>query len=238
MPELLAKGGPLVWLLLGCLGLAVAIFAERLAYYHRAGMNVGEFIAGLASLIRRKNHAEALQECVATRVPAGRVLHSALLRYQAPRDQLREIVQEAGQLEVPRLERYLSVLHGIAHAAPLIGLLGTIIGLMDTFTRLNTVNGYATPGDVAHGVYTSLVNAALGLVVAIPSYLFYAFLSAKSRHLMNDLERAGIEIVNLIEDNREPQPAAAPAEAAPAAQKIVDFRDAAADASRRRGRNA
>jgi len=55
---------------------------------------------------------------------------------------------------------------------------------------------------------------------------------------MNDLERAGIEIVNLIEDNREPQPAAAPAEAAPAAQKIVDFRDAAADASRRRGRNA
>jgi biopolymer transport protein ExbB len=176
---------------------------------------------------------------VATRVPAGRVLHAALLRQQAPRDHLREIVQEAGQLEVPRLERYLSVLHGIAHAAPLIGLLGTIVGLMDTFTRLNTVNGYATPGDVAHGVYTSLVNAALGLVVAIPSYLFYAFLSAKSRHLMNDLERAGIEIVNLIDDNRE-QPTAAVPEAteAPAPQKIVDFRDAAADATRRRGRNA
>jgi biopolymer transport protein ExbB len=109
---------------------------------------------------------------------------------------------------------------------------------MDTFTHLNTVNGYATPGDVAHGVYTSLVNAALGLVVAIPSYLFYAFLSAKSRHLMNDLERAGIEIVNLIEDNRDPQATATSAETAPAAEMIVDFRDAAADASRRRGRNA
>ena len=165
MPELLSKGGPLVWLLLSCFVLAFAIFAERLSYYHRASMNIGEFLAGLASLIRRKNYAEALQECVATRVPVGRVLHAALLRHQAPREQLKEIVQEAGQLEVPRLERYLSVLHGIAHAAPLIGLLGTIVGLMDTFTKLNNVNGYATAADVAGGVYTSLVNAALGLVV-------------------------------------------------------------------------
>lgn len=231
MTDLLFKGGPLVWLLLCCLGLALAIFAERLAYYHRASMNVGEFLAGLASLIRRKNHAEALQECVATRVPAGRVLHAALLRHQAPREHLREIVQEAGQLEVPRLERYLSVLHGIAHAAPLIGLLGTIMGLMDTFTQLNNANGYATPADVARGVYTSLINAALGLVVAIPSYLFYCFLAAKSRHIMHELERAGIEVVKLIEDNRETAP---PATQAPGAQ-IVEFRDAA-DAARRQQR--
>ncbi|MFZ4764164.1 MAG: MotA/TolQ/ExbB proton channel family protein [Roseimicrobium sp.] len=204
MLDLLSKGGPLVWLLLGCFGLSLAIFAERIAYFHRATMNVGEFLAGLASLIRRKNYAEALQECVATRVPAGRVLHAALLRHHAPREQLKELVQEAGQLEVPRLERYLSVLHGIAHAAPLIGLLGTIAGLMDTFAEMNNVAGYATPAQVAKGVYMSLVTSALGLVVAIPSYLFYAFLAAKCRHLMHDLERAGIEIVNILEDNREP----------------------------------
>jgi biopolymer transport protein ExbB len=234
--DLLFKGGPLVWLLLGCLGLALAIFLERVSYYHRASMNVGEFLAGLASLIRRKNHAEALQECVATRVPAGRVIHAALLRHQAPREQLREIVQEAGQLEVPRLERYLSVLHGIAHAAPLIGLLGTIMGLLDTFTRLNNASGYITPSDVAHGVYLSLINAALGLVVGIPSYLFYCFLAAKSRHVMHEIERAGIEIVNVIDDNREP---AAPAVPVSTGAQIVEFRDAAADSARRqRGRNA
>ena len=203
MLDLISKGGPLVWLLLGCFGLSLAIFAERIAYFHRASMNIGEFLAGLASLIRRKNYSEALQECVATRVPAGRVLHAALLRHHAPREQLKEIVQEAGQLEVPRLERYLSVLHGIAHAAPLIGLLGTIAGLMDTFAEMNNVTGYATPAQVAKGVYMSLVTSALGLVVAIPSYLFYAFLAAKCRHLMHDLERAGIEIVNILEDNRE-----------------------------------
>lgn len=202
MTELISKGGPLVWLLLGCLCFAVAVFLERLAYYHRASMNIGEFLAGLGSLIRRKNYAEALQECVATRVPAGRVIHAALLRHHAPREQLKEIVQEAGQLEVPRLERYLSILNAIAHAGPLIGLLGTMIGLLDSFTNISSANGVTTQAEVARGVYTSLITSALGLVVAIPAYLFYAFLSAKSRSIMHDLERAGVEIVNLIEDAR------------------------------------
>jgi biopolymer transport protein ExbB len=200
MTELISKGGPLVWLLMACLGFSIAIFLERLSYYHRASMNIGEFLAGLAALIRRKNYAEALQECVATRVPAGRVIHAALLRHHAPREQLKEIVQEAGQLEVPRLERYLAVLNAIAHIGPLIGLLGTVIGLLDSFTNLSSTNGMTTPAEVARGVYESLITSALGLVVAIPSYLFFAFLSARSRSLMHDLERAGVEIVNLIED--------------------------------------
>lgn len=200
--ELVSKGGPLVWLLLGCLCLSGAIFLERMAYFHRVSMNIGEFLAGLATLISRRNFAEALQECVATRVPAGRVIHAALLRHHAPREQLKEIVQEAGQLEVPRLERFLSLLNAIAHIGPLIGLLGTLIGLLDAFTRISSSNGLTTPADVAQGVYQSLITAALGLVVAIPAYLGYAFLSARARALMHDLERAGIEIVNLIEDSK------------------------------------
>jgi len=213
---LISKGGPLVWLLIGCLCFAGAIFLERLAYFHRASMNIGEFLAGLASLMRRKNYAEALQECVATRVPAGRVIHAALLRHHAPREQLKEIVQEAGQLEVPRLERFLGILNAIAHAAPLIGLLGTMIGLLDSFTGPSSANGLATPADVARGVYQSLITSALGLGVAIPAYLSFAFLSARARSLMHDLERAGIEIVNLIED-------------AKGSDNIVEFRPAEAE---------
>jgi biopolymer transport protein ExbB len=131
------------------------------------------------------------------------VIHAALLRNHAPREQLKEIVQEAGQLEVPRLERYLGILHAIAHGAPLIGLLGTIVGLLDTFGSINAANGVAAPTDVAHGVYQSLITSAMGIAVALPAFLFYAFLHAKVRHLMHDLERAGVEVVNLIEDGRE-----------------------------------
>lgn len=202
MIDLISKGGPLVWLLLGCLAFAGAIFLERLAYYHRASMNVGEFLTGLSGLIRRKNFAEALQECAATRVPAGRVIQAALLRHHAPREQLREIVQEAGQLEVPRLERFLSILNAVAHCAPLLGLLGTMLGLLDSFTNLAQTQGAASTAEVARGLYQSLVTAALGIVVAVPAYLAYAFLSTKARSLMHDLERAGIEVVNLIDDAR------------------------------------
>jgi len=231
MTELISKGGPLVWLLMACMGMSLAIFLERLAYYHRAGMNIGEFLSGLASLIRRRNYAEALQEALATRVPAGRVIHAALLRHHAPREQLKEIVQEAGQLEVPRLERYLGILNAIAHVAPLIGLLGTVIGLLNSFTNLSSAQGVSTPAEVAAGLYQSLVTAALGLVVAIPAYLCYAFLSARARSIMHDLERAGVEIVNLIEDAR-------------GGDNIVEFRQAGAEetpvksAGRARGHRA
>ncbi|HEY1084685.1 MAG TPA: MotA/TolQ/ExbB proton channel family protein [Prosthecobacter sp.] len=216
MTELISKGGPLVWLLMACMGFSIAIFLERLAYYHRVSMNIGEFLAGLAALIRKRNYAEALQEALATRVPAGRVIHAALLRHHAPREQLKEIVQEAGQLEVPRLERYLGILNAIAHVGPLVGLLGTVIGLLDSFTNLSSTNGITTPAEVARGVYQSLITSALGLVVAIPAYLCYAFLSARSRSIMHDLERAGVEIVNLIED-------------AKTTDNIVEFRQAAVD---------
>lgn len=224
MTELISKGGPLVWLLLACMGFSIVIFLERLAYFHRASMNIGEFLSGLASLIRRRNYAEALQEALATRVPAGRVIHAALLRHHAPREQLKEIVQEAGQLEVPRLERYLGILNAIAHIGPLIGLLGTIIGLLDSFTNMSTANGVTTAAEVAHGVYQSLITSALGLVVAIPAYLCFAFLSARSRAIMHDLERAGVEIVNLIEDAKD-------------ADNIVEFRQAAADEEGARSRS-
>lgn len=235
MPELISKGGPLIWLLLACLVFSGAVFLERLSYYHRASMNVGEFLAGLASLIRRKNYAEALQECVATRVPAGRVIHAALLRHEVKREHLKEIVQEAGQLEVSRLERYLGILNAIAHVGPLIGLLGTMLGLLDSFTNLSSASGAMTPAEVAKGVYQSLVTSALGLVVAIPAYLFYAFLSAKARSLMHDLERCGIEIVNIIEDNRAPELATG---AVTGGASIVEFRQPDELPQRQRGKKS
>ena len=129
-------------------------------------------------------------------------MHSAVIRHELPRSDLKEIVQESGQLEVPRLERYLSVLLTVAYIAPLIGLLGTILGLVDTFVQFNVISGQATIGDLSQGVYQSLITSAAGLAVAIPTFLLYSYLSAFARNLMHDMERGGIEVVNIIEDNR------------------------------------
>jgi len=201
--DLIEKGGPLIWLLLGCSVLSVAIFAERLLHFHRSTIHVGEFLQGLANLIQKKKFAEALHEAAGTPGPVARVIHSAIIRHDMPRADLKEIVQEAGQLEVPKLERYLAVLLTIAQVAPLIGLLGTVLGLIETFVHVSAGDGFATPALLSKGIYEGLITSAVGLAVAVPTYILFSYLAAHVKSLMHDMERGGIEIVNLLVDSRD-----------------------------------
>jgi biopolymer transport protein ExbB len=200
MIDYMQKGGPLMWLILLCSVISIAVFSERLLYFHRAAIDLGEFLQGLSNLVRKRNLAEARVECQATSVPVTRVIHAALIRHRLPRAELREIVQEAGQLEVPRLERNLGMLIAIGYICPLIGLLGTVTGLIQAFVQLSANNGYATLADVSGGIYQSLLTTAAGLVVTIPTILAYCYLSARLNALLHDMERAGIEVVNLLSE--------------------------------------
>jgi biopolymer transport protein ExbB len=202
MKELITQGGPLIFLLLGCSLLAVAIFLERLFHFHRSSVVVQDLLQGVGNLVSRKNYVEALTVSAGTPGPVARVLKAVLTRHEAPRDELKAIVQEAGQLEVPRLERHLAVLVAIAYIAPLLGLLGTVLGLLDTFLPVAQY-GFAIATDMASGIYKSLVTSAAGIAVAIPSYLLYAWLASSVRQFMHDMERAGIEIVNMIMQSRQ-----------------------------------
>ena len=203
MYDLITKGGPLIWLLLGCSLLSMAIFAERFLHFHRSTIQVGEFLQGLSNLVQKKKFGEALHEAAGTPGPVARVIHAALRRHYAPRSELKDIVQEAGQLEVPKLERYLSVLLTIAYVAPLIGLLGTVTGLIQTFVHVTGGNGFASPALLSKGIYEGLITSAVGLAVAVPTYVLYSYLAAHAKTLMHDMERAGIEVVNLLVDSRD-----------------------------------
>lgn len=191
-----------MWLILFCSVLAGAVFLDRAIYFHRITVRVGEFMRGLANLIEHRRFAEAQMECASTWTPVTRVIHSAIVRHQASRSELKDIVEEAGQLEVPRLERRLGILATIAFVAPLIGLLGTVIGLIEAFVNISTQSGFAGATDIASGIYQSLLTTAAGLVVAIPCAVGYSYLSSRVNALMHDMERAGIEIVNLITEHR------------------------------------
>ena len=201
--DLITKGGPLIWLLLGWSIITIAIFFERLFYFHRAKIDVGDFLHGLRNLIRNRAYSEAMYECAGTPGPVARVIHSAVRRYPQPRSELKEIVQESGQLEVPKLEKYLAVLLSVAYVAPLIGLLGTVLGLVDTFVQINATGGFSTVAEISKGLYESLISSAAGMMVAIPAFVFYAYLRAYATTLMHDMESAGIEIVNTICDLRD-----------------------------------
>jgi biopolymer transport protein ExbB len=204
MLELMQKGGPAMWGIITLSIVGVAVFLERLVYLHRAQVRVGEFLRGLANLVRDDRLEEVRKQCLATPGPVARVALSAVLARDCPRAELRDIVQEAGQLEVPRLERHLSLLGGIAYAAPLLGLLGTVLGLLEAFYLVSTQGGYATVADLSGAVYQSLISAAAGLAVAIPALIAAGYISARAQDLVHDMERAGIEMVNLLKNRTLP----------------------------------
>ncbi|MEI9896047.1 MAG: MotA/TolQ/ExbB proton channel family protein [Chthoniobacter sp.] len=159
---------------------------------------------GLTNLIQDRRFAEAQMECASTPSPITRIIHAAIIRHQSSRSELKDIVQEAGQLEIPRLERRLGLLATLAFVTPLIGLLGTVVGLIESFVNVTSQSGFASATDISSGIYQSLLTTAGGLVVAIPCAVGYSYLSARVNTLMHDMERAGIEIVNLISENRHP----------------------------------
>src|SRR6201985_1935903 len=133
MPTLLANGGPGMWLILIVAATAAVVFVERALYCHRSQINSAEFLNGVRTVLKRGNVVEAISICDATPGPVARLVKAAILNRELGRDRVREAVEEAGLTEVPRLEEKLNLLATIAQIAPLMGLFGTVIGLMKTF---------------------------------------------------------------------------------------------------------
>lgn len=200
---LIEQGGPLVWVLLGLAFIGTVCVIERWFFFHRARINAGDLLIGLAQHVRRRAMAEALHEAARAPGPVARVAHAALLRHYLPRRDLRDIVGEAGQLEVPRLENNLRVILGVALLAPLVGMLGTLVGMVEVFQNVSERGGFSVPAELSVGVFTALITSVVGLTVAVPMYLFYLYFLGRAKRLAHRIERVGIEMVNLLADARE-----------------------------------
>jgi biopolymer transport protein ExbB len=200
LPALLANGGLMLWLLLLVSAIAVAVFIERFLHYHRAQINSSEFLNGVRTVLKRENVVEALSICDATPGPVARLVKTAILNREHGRDRVREALEEAGLAEVPRLEEKLNLLATIAQLAPLLGLLGTVLGFIQTFRLMQAEGLHAHVGQLSTGVWQALVCAAAGLAVAIPTHAGYNYLVSRVNSIVLDMERAATDIVNIVAD--------------------------------------
>jgi biopolymer transport protein ExbB len=196
-------GSLVLWIqaAVGFVGLLVMV--ERMIFFQHARGRVADLLLGITNHVRKKAYAEALHEASRARGPEARVVHSVLMRHNLDRTNLREIAQEAGQLEVPRIERNMRVLLGVAMLAPMLGMFGTVLGLIDVFVNVSAADQAVAQTKLAEGLFQSLTSTAMGLSIAIPAYLIYLYLYGKGKRLIHRLERAGIEAVNIICDSRE-----------------------------------
>src|SRR5206468_12424533 len=146
---LLEDGGPMAWLLLLMSAVVIVVFIERLLHYHRAQINSTEFLNGVRNVLKRENVVEALSICDATPGPVARLVKVAILNREKDREGVREALEEAGLIEVPPLEDKLNLLATIAQIAPLMGLLGTVLGFIKIFTALQTKTTVPTMQDLS-----------------------------------------------------------------------------------------
>src|SRR5436190_2861850 len=165
LPMLLAKGGLMMWLLLATSAVAIAIFVERVLHYHRAQINTAEFLAGVRTVLKRDNIVEALSICDATPGPVARLVKTAILNRERGREGVREALEEAGLIEVRRLEDKLNLLATIAQIAPLMGLLGTVLGFIRIFSQLQASGTFANMQMLSGGIWEGLICTATGLAV-------------------------------------------------------------------------
>jgi biopolymer transport protein ExbB len=206
LPRLLLYGGPIMWLLFIVSAVAIAVFIERFLHYHRAQINSWEFLNGVRTVLKRDNVVEALSICDATPGPVARLVKTAILNRDRGRDGVREVLEEAGAAEVPRLEEKLNLLATLAQIAPLLGLLGTVLGFIRIFAELQEAGVYAHISLLSGGVWQSLVCTAGGLAVAIPCYAGYNYLVSRVNKVILDMEKASTEILNILTDRPHARP--------------------------------
>jgi len=205
LPFLLSHGGPVMWLLLVVSAAAVAVFVERALHFHRAQINSTEFLNGIRTVLKRANVVEAISICDATPGPVARLVKAAVVNREQGRERLREVLEEAGLAEVPRLEKRLNLLATVSQLAPLLGLLGTVLGFIKVFMQLQAAGPYAHVGQLAQGIWEALLCMGAGLAVAIPAYAGYNYLVSRVNGIVLDMERAATEIVNILTEGCPPR---------------------------------
>jgi biopolymer transport protein ExbB len=201
LANFLADGRYVVWLILFSGAAAVVVFFQRFLHYHRAQINSTEFLNGVRNVLRRDNVVEAISICDATPGPVSRLVKTAILNRDHGRERIRESIEEAGLVEVPRLEEKLSLLATIAQLAPLLGLFGTVLGFMQIFRQMQDAGMSAHVGLISKGVWQALICSATGLGVSIPVHAAYNYLVSRVNSIVLDMERAATEIVNIVGDN-------------------------------------
>lgn len=196
MPNLLANG--MVWVILFTGAVGIVVFLERFLHCHRSQINSTEFLNGVRTVLKRENVVEAISICDATPGPVSKLVKTAILNREQGRDRVREAIEEAGLTEVPRLEEKLNLIATIAQIAPLLGLLGTILGFMRTFKVLQAETTNANIGLLSDGIWQAMICAAVGLAVSIPMHAGYNYLVSRVNSIVLDMERAATEIVKIV----------------------------------------
>jgi biopolymer transport protein ExbB len=202
MLELIKAGGWLMWPIMLCSIISLAIIAERFWSLRKKRIAPGNLVAQVWQWEKVGHLDKKRISVLRASSPLGRVMAAGLVNRHHPRDVMKESIEEVGRHVAHELQRFLNTLGTIASITPLLGLLGTVIGMIKVFAGITT-QGVGDPSVLADGISTALITTAAGLSVAIPSLMFHRYFRGKVDDLVMTMEQEALKMVEVMHGMRE-----------------------------------
>lgn len=191
------KGGPVMYVLTACSIVAVSIFIERLWAMRSDRVAPPRLMSEVEELVKSGKMQEAIARCIGSHTAAGAIFAAVLRKADQPEEKLKEAAQEVGRREAARLERFVDAVGVVSALGPLLGLLGTVFGMIKVFQKVNEV-GAGSPVEMAAGIWEALLATAFGLLVGIPALVMYRFLLARADSIVLHLEDEAVALIETL----------------------------------------
>ncbi len=201
MIDIIQAAGWPIWPIILCSIIAIAIIGERFYSLRQSVVAPRDLLPRVVQEYRKSGVSADMLTRVSQSSQLGKVLAAGLKNVKSSREIMKESIEEAGLAVAHELDRFLTTLGTIATMSPLLGLLGTIIGMIEIFGA-STPTGITDPAQLAHGISIALYNAAFGIIVAVPALVFYRHFRARADSLVVEMELQAVKLVEVIHGER------------------------------------
>ncbi len=198
MLDILVKGGPVLWVILALVVPVLAVVVDRMLYFRRIHTDEDKLLGRVKAAIEKGRHEEALAICDTNEAPLGALIRCGIDNRTLPEGELREVVREAAVRELPRVEAGIAAVGTIGNIAPLLGLLGTVSGIINSFNVLGDFGASADPSILAKGIAEALITTAAGILLAVPAMVAYSTLAGMANKVIGTLEGQAGDIVRML----------------------------------------
>ncbi len=203
MLEVFVLGGPVMIPLLLCSIFAVAVGVERLWYLLRSRADAEDLVEDIKLSLGQGKVLEAMQIAKKARGPLAATLAAGIAYYDRDREEIKEHMNTVGQAEIYKMERRMNVLDTVAMISPLLGILGTVTGIIKSFNIMAALEGVAQASALSAGIAEALITTAAGLIIAIPTMALHAYLSGIIDRQIADMNKQGTELLNVLDSRGE-----------------------------------
>lgn len=200
--ELAIQGGFMMIPIILCWILAIYIFTERVLTINKASKDPGAFTSRVKELVLKGDVNGAKIMCSQFDSPIARMLEKGVSRIGSPMKNIEAAIENVGKIEIFKLEKNLSLLATVSGAAPMMGFLGTVIGMVKAFIAIAQEEGSVSPKLLSEGIYTAMVTTVTGLIVGIIAYLGYNYLVTRVSKVIHKMQYSTIDFIDLLQEPR------------------------------------